>query len=295
MAEASSLLGFFRQIRKIKTFGIVTECPDRAATILALSASAEAVEFQFSDGIEQPSLKAAMEQNVSKLFTDINEAKAGGTDINFSGIDISDTAVESLASSWNTVRFATEDDFIVDHCVTRRELAIDFTTSGRIDDVNFAMENTEYARMLAEGNTVGEVERRMQILDWCEKFKGGVYWLYLPQGTDKLTIQTSGFLPLRLRFDPVKSLFTYHMTVAPKGAADDATGVPLTLVRVLSGRFRMGATPEQESQEKDEQPVRWINITNDYYIGETEVTQALSNVTGRKFRLPTEAEWEYAA
>lgn len=29
IAEASSLLGFFQQIKKIKSFGIVTDCPDR--------------------------------------------------------------------------------------------------------------------------------------------------------------------------------------------------------------------------------------------------------------------------
>ncbi len=181
------------------------------AAICAVSLSAGVVEFQFSDGVDSGALKTKMEQNVSKLLTAINAAKAQNTDINFSGIDISDTAVESLASSWNTVHFSTEDDFIVDHCISRkrpsgavkgfqlrnigltmfplddsydsgsrRELVIDFTPAGRIDDINFAMENTEYARMLAEGNTVGEIERRMQILDWCEKFKNAYNTKNLP-------------------------------------------------------------------------------------------------------------------
>ncbi len=185
-----------------------------ATTLCAIAASAGVVEFKFADGLDetsQASLKAKMEQNVSKLLTAINAAKAQNTDINFAGIDISATAVESLASSWNTVHFSTEDDFIVDHCVTRRnasgavrgyqlrnvgltmfpfddsydsgsrrELVIDFTASGRIDDVNFAMENTEYARILTEANSVSEVERRMQILDWCEKFKNAYNTKNLP-------------------------------------------------------------------------------------------------------------------
>ncbi len=190
-------------MKKLSTLLVVLLC--------ALGIRAGVVEFQFSDGIDNPALKAKMEQNVSKLLTAVNAAKAQNTDINFAGIDISNAAIESLAASWNNVHFSTEDDFIVDHCITRRkssgatrgfqlrnigltmfplddsydsgsrrELVIDFAPSGAIDDINFAMENTEYARMLAEGNTVSEVDRRMQIIDWCEKFKNAYNTKNLP-------------------------------------------------------------------------------------------------------------------
>lgn len=91
----------------------------------------------------------------------------------------------------------------------------------------------------------------------------------------------------------------------------------------------MVATSEQGSDaESDEKPTHQVTLS-DYYIGETEVTQALwkavmgrnpsnfsgtnlpvemvswddcqifitklNQLTGKNFRLPTEAEWEYAA
>ena len=107
-------------------------------------------------------------------------------------------------------------------------------------------------------------------------------------------------------------------------------GVSFTMVPVEGGTFQMGATSEQGSDaENNEYPVHSVTLS-DYYIGETEVTQELweavmgsnpsqfsgypqrpvewvswndcqefitklNQLAGKNFRLPTEAEWEYAA
>ena len=119
------------------------------------------------------------------------------------------------------------------------------------------------------------------------------------------------------------SLTGYTITIPVKD------GISIDMIRVEAGTFTMGATAEMKNPNDDEKPTHRVTLTNDYYIGKYEVTQALwqavmgkktskfkwynlpveqvswdacqkfisklNRITGKTFRLPTEAEWEYAA
>ncbi len=135
------------------------------------------------------------------------------------------------------------------------------------------------------------------------------------EGMTEITVPLSG-----KEYQSTKDLFRTKSV----GFTETVNGVSFDIVAVKGGTFSMG----NERGEDREKPIHSVTLS-DFAIGKTEVTQALwqtvmgnnpSNIkgnnlpveqvswddiqgfiiklnqlTGKSYRLPTEAEWEYAA
>ena len=145
-----------------------------------------------------------------------------------------------------------------------------------------------------------------------------LWWAVRPEGRLNPIVQKVATVCLLL-------ILTIHIQAQDKRVT--VRNVSFTMKHIKGGTFMMGALSGDTLADADE--VRHKVTIKDYYLGETEVTQELweavmpknrskhknpqfpveyvtydmcqefitrlNSMTGLKFRLPTEAEWEYAA
>ena len=161
-------------------------------------------------------------------------------------------------------------------------------------------------------NKKGEKISNSKEIDWKDKTKNtSVQLTFDIKGSDKIDLELWVNESEKVKTNPFVTPFTVK-------------GVTFKMILVNHGTFIMGST-----LEKAKTLAHKVTISKDYYMGETPVTQALwqavmgdnpsefkgdnnpvekvswddcqefikklNELTGQKFRLPTEAEWEFAA
>lgn len=159
-------------------------------------AMAQDINMTIVDGIQNTTVKNRMERGISKLLTEINQACAQERPLRLDGIDMALSGKQSLQALWKNLHFLIEDNTIVERCLSsaegyvirniytqvnpmiegyndepERALTIRLTRDGQIASVAMAASDAVYGRIMEQGLSVTDLERRTTILSFVENYR----------------------------------------------------------------------------------------------------------------------------
>ena len=164
--------------------------------LVVCGAIAQNIKFSIVDGIQDQAIKGRMERSVSKLLNEINSACAQERPLRLDKMDMALSGKRSLQALWKNIHFMCEDNQIVERCLTsaegyvirniytkvnpmvsdysdepERALTIRLTKVGQIASVAMAASDAVYGRIMEQGLSVTDLERRTTILSFVENYR----------------------------------------------------------------------------------------------------------------------------
>ncbi len=144
--------------------------------------------------IENKTLKAKIDKNVSNLLSEINLAFTNKTVPSLAGIEMSDSAKSAVLALWETSPFRSGEDEIYEDILNlksggmelrnimlfmtnadsthrNQEGVIVFTKTGVIDNFYLSIGTSQYEKVMAEGKDITDMRRRETILNFVENFR----------------------------------------------------------------------------------------------------------------------------
>lgn len=154
------------------------------------------VNVVISGGIDNASCKAKMEQAMSALLSEANNAQAGNRDLNFAGMGIPVGVQESVSMLWENCPFECLDEEIVENCIITgsgyqvrniplqmrptdsnfneeeyQEAVFSFDRNGNMESFYLTLSMNLYMNVIKENKEVTDLRRRQLILDYVEHFR----------------------------------------------------------------------------------------------------------------------------
>lgn len=153
------------------------------------------VEVEIVDGAPNAALKSKIENNASRLLSEAYNAFSADRDLHLTDL-VKPDAEMSLELLWENVHFRPEDTFITEILLNAseggyqirniplilkpqdsdskedyKEGVLNFDSNGNISSVYFSIDNNSYKQIMEKGVQLDDMERRLEILDYVERFR----------------------------------------------------------------------------------------------------------------------------
>lgn len=162
------------------------------------SIAGNTIKVTLTDGIDDNAVKQKMENTISAILTEANDAQQAGRQMNYSRLGIPADVQGSLAALWENSPFICMDEEIVEHCIgisngyqvrniplilkpinlldisedeDYQEAVVSFDRQGNITSFYLSISMNLYMNVVKANRDITDLRRRQLILDYVEQFR----------------------------------------------------------------------------------------------------------------------------